>query len=174
MCRKKIKQEVQHLPLRSNERICLLSIFSFYSINNGHQALSFSNTEVQDWKRQTYDIDFSGSVQYVMMFIHCSSSSFRRQTAGTRSQRCVSQFCPAPQKPVINQTSISAWKSRDTLIIPHTCVFSCNNLTLSCQDSSCSDLWAALDCQQTHRNKAHCIFLYLNSQLIIFIHSTGK
>lgn len=41
---------------------------------------------------------------------------------------------------VINHVSISSQKPPDTLIIPHSCVFSHNNLALSCKDSPACDL----------------------------------
>lgn len=41
---------------------------------------------------------------------------------------------------VINHVSISSKKAADTLIIPYSCVFSDNNLALSCKDSPACDL----------------------------------
>lgn len=41
---------------------------------------------------------------------------------------------------VINHVSISSQKAPDTLIIPYSCVFSHNNLALSCKDSPACDL----------------------------------
>lgn len=41
---------------------------------------------------------------------------------------------------VINHVSISTQKAPDTLIIPYSCVFSHNNLALSCKDSPACDL----------------------------------
>ena len=75
---------------------------------------------------------------------NCTEQCFQWNTQGATRQHSEYSVAFTFQSDAvwraINHVFISSWKAPDALIIPYSCVFSHNNLALSCKDSPAHDL----------------------------------